>query len=210
MASKSKQTKDSTVVISGFFAVLIATVGALFASPWLVEYFRKSPSLEAAPGAISIPRPDAPSMAVSDIAARGWIAQEQCLSKSWDAFNKARYESAIKFAEQCIDRFGRTADRAQEKLESDREPLPPTGTVDDSEKQAILKRRVLNDVATAYFIKGQAAEYLSKQNPNSQKFKDIAKEAYEATCHYKHGRTWDPRGWFWSPCEAASEHLTNN
>jgi hypothetical protein len=194
MTAKPKSKINNTLAAS----LLVPIVLALLASPVLVEYIKKTPAPESAPPATVAPAS----------ASEPSIVEEQCLKKAWDAFNGAKYESAIKFAEQCIDNFGKAADRAQEKLESENEPLPPTGKVSGAEKDKIFKRGLLNDVATAYFIKGRSAEYLYKTGgPKSTEYKDMAKEAYEATCRYKHARTWDVKGWFWSPCEAASDRL---
>jgi hypothetical protein len=135
-------------------------------------------------------------------------AEEQCLKDAWKAFTHEEYQDAIKFADKCIDEFAKAADREQEKSIKEKEPLPPTGAVSDAEKDKILKRGILNDVAAAYFIRGRSAEYLYRRGgSDASKYKEMAKEAYEATCRYKHGRTWDPQGWFWSPCEAASDRL---
>ncbi len=135
-------------------------------------------------------------------------AQEQCLQDAWDGFNRKGYESAIQAADQCIDDFGKAAARIQAKLEADSIPPPPTGAVSDAEKNKIFKRGLLNDVATAYFVKGRSAEYLYRQGgSNSAAYKEKAEQAFVATCQYKYGRTWDPRGWFWSPCEAATDRL---
>ncbi len=135
-------------------------------------------------------------------------AEEQCLKAAWKAFAGEKYEDAIEYADKCIDDFAKTAEREQEKLNKDKEPVPPTGAVSDAEKDKIFKRGLLNDVAAAYFIKGRSAEYLyRKGGSDASKYKEMAKEAYEATCRYKHGRIWDDRGWFWSPCEAASDRL---
>jgi hypothetical protein len=65
---------------------------------------------------------------------------------------------------------------------------------------------LLNDVATAYFIKGRSAEYLYEKTKD-KKYKSLAEEAYQAACVLKYGRCWDPQGWFWSPCDAANERL---
>jgi hypothetical protein len=139
---------------------------------------------------------------------RSLRAEEQCLKSAWAAFNRSNYLGAIRSADQCINNFGKAADRAQDKLNADNEPMPPTGAVSDAEKNKIFKRGLLNDVATAYFIKGRSAEYLyQKGGPRTSSYKEMAKAAYEATCRYKHARTWDPKGWFWSPCEAASDRL---
>lgn len=209
MTAKPKAKRDNTLIATGIFALLTTAVAGVFASPWLVEYFKKSPSAEPLPaGTVSPISRSAAATAAPVSAVVSSVTEEQCLKRAWDAFNQAKYESAIKSAEQCIDSFGKAADKAQEKLDKDKEPLPPTGEVDDSVKEVIFKRGVLNDVATAYFIKGRSAEYLSKsQSARSEEYKDMAKEAYEAACRYRHARTWDLKGWFWSPCEAGSDRL---
>lgn len=136
------------------------------------------------------------------------FAEEQCLKDSWDAFNNKDYEKAISSANECIDNFGKAAYRIQKELDSLKVALPPTGSVSAAEKDRIFKRGLLNDVATACWIKGRSAEYLyGKGGPKKEEYKKMAEEAYKETCKYKHGRTWDPKGWFWSPCEAANDRL---
>ena len=136
------------------------------------------------------------------------IAQEQCLTDAWDAFNKKDYEKAIAFSNECIDNFAKAAARIQKELDSLNVPPPPTGAVSDAEKDRIFKRGLLNDVATAYWIKGRSAEYLyRKGGAKKGEYKKLAEEAYKEACNYKHGRTWNPKGWFWSPCESASDRL---
>jgi len=134
-------------------------------------------------------------------------AEEICLKNAWNAFNKENYEQAIKYADKCIDEFGKQAAKIQKNLELKHIPEPPTGKVSSPEKHKIFERGLLNDVATAYWIKGRSAEFLYKKTKNL-KYKRIAEEAYKTVCKkYKYGRPWDPRGWFWSPCEAASTRL---
>lgn len=205
MTTKSK-SKSNTNTITLLASLLGTIIVALLASPVLVEYIKKTPAPESTSNTTAASTSAGTAAPVT--ASEPSVADEQCLKKAWEAFNGVKYESAIKFAEQCIDSFGKTADRAQEKLDNEKEPLPPTGKVSNADKDKIFKRGLLNDVATAYFIKGQSAEYLYKKGgPKSAEYKDMANEAYEATCRYKHARTWDPRGWFWSPCEAASDRL---
>jgi len=120
---------------------------------------------------------------------------------AWDAFNAKDYSKAIAKAQECIDEFRGSADREQAELEKQKVPLPPKGKVTDAEKQAILVRGLLNDVATCYFIIGSSAEYLGRI--------DLAREAYGRAAKYTYARTWDPGGWFWSPAEAAGDRLMN-
>jgi hypothetical protein len=80
--------------------------------------------------------------------------------------------------------------------------------VSDAEKNKIFQRGILNDVATAYFIKGRSMEYLfRKGGAEMTRHKADAERAYRQACEVSHGRTWDPKGWFWSPCEAARDRL---
>jgi hypothetical protein len=118
---------------------------------------------------------------------------------AWDALNKADYDKAISTAQKCIDEFKGTADREQARLDSVKAPMPPTGSVSNEQKDAIVARGPLNDVGTCYFIKGRAAENLGHI--------DVAKAAYTGATNYTYARCWDPKGWFWSPAEASQDRL---
>ncbi|MFN7926830.1 MAG: hypothetical protein U0Y68_02600 [Blastocatellia bacterium] len=159
------------------------------------------------------------------------VAEEKCLKSAWEAFNKGKnafykekekhltrtsFKEAISFATECTDNFRKEADQAQSKLDKSNVAEPPVGAVDDKDKDRIFKQGLLNDVATAYFVKGRAAEYLYQLGgTEAQSYKDMAQKAYAATCRYKHARAWDPKdakkpegeGTFWSPCEAAKGRL---
>lgn len=136
------------------------------------------------------------------------FSQENCLKNAWDAFNSKNYLKAIEFSDQCIDEFGRIALRKQKELDSLKIPAPPVGKVSDAEKRAIFERGLLNDVATSCWIKGRSYEYLYKKGgKNKEHYKKMAEDAYRETCKYNHGRTWDPQGWFWSPCKSANERM---
>jgi hypothetical protein len=135
-------------------------------------------------------------------------SQETCLKNAWEAFNGQRYSRAIEYCNQCIEDFGRIAHRKQKELDSLKIPEPPVGSVSDAEKRAIFNRGLLNDVATAYWVKGRSAEYLYRRGgQHRDNYKQMTEEAYKEACVLKHGRTWDPKGWFWSPCRAAQERL---
>lgn len=118
---------------------------------------------------------------------------------AFEAFNNGNFERAIANAEKCIAEFDGAANREQASLEKLKAPLPPTGSVEDVEKSAILERGLLNDVATCYYIKGRSAENLG--------LVDKARQAYEAASKYTYARCWDPKGWFWSPAEASQNRL---
>jgi tetratricopeptide (TPR) repeat protein len=125
---------------------------------------------------------------------------EQLTSAAWNAFNKGDYVSAIAEAQECIDAYEGEALKEQEELSARCASLPPRGTVTDEEKRSIFSYGVLNDVATCYFIMGQALENLDRI--------EEAKEAYSGAQKFPYARTWDGnRQIFWSPADAASGRL---
>jgi hypothetical protein len=135
------------------------------------------------------------------------FAQQQCLKNAWTAFNQNDYQAAIRSADECIEDFGGRATKEQAALEARREKAPPTGAVENAaDKKQIFDRWAVNDVSTAYFVKGRSAEYLFKKQ-RSEKYKQIAEQAYIAAARLSYGRCWDPQGFFWSPAEASSERL---
>jgi hypothetical protein len=118
---------------------------------------------------------------------------------AWDAFNARDLSVAIARAESCISTFKDAADAEQGSLTASNTPLPPTGEVTADVRERILARGLLNDVATCLYIKARAAEDLGRRQD--------AREAYQLTLRYPHARCWDPKGFFWSPTEAARERL---
>jgi hypothetical protein len=133
---------------------------------------------------------------------------EDMTKSAWDAFNKSDYMAAIKGAEECIYEFEGTAKRQQSELAKNKEAMPPTGRVSPGDRSQILERGVLNDVATCLWIKGRSAEYLyRKSKGRDSAYRDQAVATYQATCGLTYARTWDTKGFFWSPAEAASDGL---
>jgi hypothetical protein len=114
--------------------------------------------------------------------------EDTYLKDAWRAFNRSDYLAALDFAERCIENSRKLADQEQERLSRYNEPLPPIGVVSNHQKNEIFKLDFLNNVATAYYIKGRSAEHLyQKGGPKAGTYKDMAEAAYEATCRYKHG-----------------------
>jgi len=119
---------------------------------------------------------------------------------AWDSFNKDDYRKTIDYAEKCINEFKGSADREQKELEDLKTPQPPKGSVSEQDKEIILKRGLLNDVATCFFIKGYSYEKLNQT--------DEAKKAYSSASFYTYARCWDPNGFFWIPAEAAKDRMS--
>src|SRR5437899_1029428 len=133
-------------------------------------------------------------------------AEEPCLQAAWKAYTASDYTAAIRAADKCIDNFHLKAERDQAALTLKKEPDPPTGAVSDADKQKIFSRGVLNDTAAAYFVKGRSAEALA-QKKKGDDYREMARAAYEQAKNLKYARIWDPKGWFWSPSEAAADRL---
>ena len=58
----------------------------------------------------------------------------------------------------------------------------------------------LNDVATSLFIQGEAFRKANKIGDALEAYKKVAND-------YVYGQTWDTKGWFWKPSEAAKEKI---
>ena len=120
---------------------------------------------------------------------------EEFVTAAWEAYDTNGFDAAIELAQECVSRWESNAIQQQSELTE----APPTGEVSDEEKQIIAANWALNDVGTAYFIIGAS---LQKQGKTDQ-----AKEAYKKVQSFPYARTWDPRGWFWSPEEEATKRL---
>ena len=122
-------------------------------------------------------------------------------TKAWDAFNLKDYKIAIEYADSCINTFEFEAIEIQKRLEKEKEPIPIEGKpTSEEEKQKILSRGPLNDVASCYWIKGLSHKYLGQ--------KAKANEAFKNLTAFKYALTYDNRyNGFWSPANKASAHI---
>src|SRR2546428_7699300 len=76
----------------------------------------------------------------------------QATAEAWTAFRAGRNETAIAKANECIARFGETANRIEALLESNKVTLP-NGVLSADDKKKIARYQILHDVATCYLIK---------------------------------------------------------
>lgn len=132
------------------------------------------------------------------------FAQEVSLNQAlttaaWGHFGAQEYEAAIAKAEECIEMFHVQADSVQAELTNNQVPFPQSIPATEKEREEIVLRGRLNDVATSYFIIGQAYERLGNEAQ--------AMEAYRAADALKHAMAWDPKGWFWNVSGAAADRL---
>ncbi|MEK7257003.1 MAG: hypothetical protein AAB316_19775 [Bacteroidota bacterium] len=140
-------------------------------------------------------------------------AQVQCLQDAWKSYNAgvsarsssnnkaatASFEAAVQACNICITQFEAQAKAQQAALKK----CPPVGAVSEADKKAIFANWALNDVATAAFVKGKAAEFLVGIDATKHKARSgDLQAAKKLVKELSYGRCWDPQGWFWSPCKA--------
>jgi tetratricopeptide (TPR) repeat protein len=111
-------------------------------------------------------------------------AQEQVhsseyVNKAWSELGKRNFEQVYEITDECIEVFSRQASEQAQQLDD----FPPKGREDRYE--------VMNDVATCYFIKGEA--YMRQED--NEKAEEIFQRIVQ---YYPYAQAWDPRGWFWS------------
>ena len=104
--------------------------------------------------------------------------------KSWDALGEGNYEAVLKYTDKCAELYEEKARAMQASLGA--KPAP-----DD-----VHDYWALNDVGTCYFIRGEALTKMRKYADAMAAYKVVRDELYYA-------QAWDPKGWFWSPADAA-------
>ena len=109
--------------------------------------------------------------------------------KAWGALEAGDIEAVLTHTNKCIEMYGQRAREMQESLQD----------YAQGEKE-IFSNWALNDVATCLFIQGEAFR--------KEKMFDEAKAAYQRVIdEFSFGQTWDTKGWFWKPAEAAKEKI---
>ena len=101
------------------------------------------------------------------------------VNKSWFELGKRNFSRVYELTGECIKKFSQEADNLAKTLNK----FPPQAKIN--------LYKVMNDVATCYFIKGEA---LMRQ----KKIQEAKKVFKEAADKYPFAQSWDPRGWFWS------------
>jgi hypothetical protein len=128
--------------------------------------------------------------------------------EAWEAYNADRFEDAINRARACVREFRREAETQQSSLRG--QEAPPVGPVEDeARRRTIFSRGPLNDVATCYYIQGEANLKLARQPNQTAKDEKVkaAKQAYQAAAKLTFARTWDLGGWFWDPAAKSNDRL---
>lgn len=120
---------------------------------------------------------------------------------SWNAFHEKNFDLAISFSDQCINEFFVLALRMEKRLKNKKVELVrrvrgPT----EEQKASIFKNRILNFVATCFYIKAWSLE-------NTNRI-DEALASYDAAIRLTYSRSWDQRAdLFWSIPDAAKDRV---
>ena len=111
-------------------------------------------------------------------------------TKAWESLAQNDIEAVLAYTNKCLELYGQEARKMQANM---------TDYAQGSNDQ-IFSYWALNDVATSLFIQAEAYRQAN--------MKAEAKEVYsEIIKNYKFAQTWDPKGWFWKPAEAAKEKV---
>ena len=127
----------------------------------------------------------------------GNYTSETLTTNAWRAMDRGDYATALIYTDKCIELYKDEALKMQAEIHMQRE--------NDNVKRKLTNQEIfdnwaLNDVSTSYFIKGEALLNLGKKEEAVDAYKFVMNQLY-------YGKTWDPKGWFWSPAEAANKKV---
>ncbi|MFC1510614.1 tetratricopeptide repeat protein [Candidatus Omnitrophota bacterium] len=114
----------------------------------------------------------------------------QLVNNAWQAYDQDDLDAVLMYTDQCINRYGKTAQRMQGRLTD----------YPDGEKKSISSFWALNDVSTAYYIKADSLRKAGRVTDAQPVFQELIDKFYFGQC-------WDSHGWYWSPAEAAKQRL---
>ena len=143
----------------------------------------------------------------------------QLTSMAWAALTNRQFSEAISISKECVRKYERVARRIENNLANptNNTPIPDPTEIDyqirgriTPQATAILKRGPLNDVATCYFIIGEANRLIYKSNGDTNAVNSAIVNYNKATT-FLHSLTLDARNpsnaFFWSPAAAADSWL---
>ena len=106
--------------------------------------------------------------------------------EAWAAFGDLDLEKVLAYTNKCIEIYGEEAKKMQAALVD-----YPEGSRDE-----IAAYWALNDVATCLFIQGETYRRVNMFAEAKASYQKLIDE-------YTYGQSWDSKGWFWKPAEAA-------
>lgn len=106
------------------------------------------------------------------------------VKSGWAALGKRDFEKTHEITDKCISEFSAEADTIAKTLTS----FPSKGKEENF--------KIMDDIATCYFIKGEAFMRDEKKEEAKKIFRKVVEK-------YPYAQSFDPRGWFWSIKEKA-------
>jgi len=110
--------------------------------------------------------------------------------KAWKALNANNLIAVKIFTSKCVTMYETEAFDMQKNLTG--YPGP--------EKEEIFEYKILNDVGTCLYIRGEAYRKQEKFDEAKASFQELMKS-------YKYAQCWDEGGWFWKPAMEAKKRL---
>ena len=104
--------------------------------------------------------------------------------KAWEMLEEENYEAAVKYTEKCAELYEEQAREMQASMSAKAAP------------DKVNDYWALNDVGTCYFIRGEALTKLRQYEEAIAAYKVVRDEL-------RYAQAWDPKGWHWSPADAA-------
>jgi hypothetical protein len=112
---------------------------------------------------------------------------------SLELYTQKKYKEAISTVDACFNQWASGAVKLQKTLNSQNAKVPPSGAVTVNERDKINANYLINDVSIALWVKARSLEEINEI--------ELAKKMYSYCIFLSHGRTWDPKGWFWIPSD---------
>ncbi|MGE9296991.1 MAG: tetratricopeptide repeat protein [Puniceicoccales bacterium] len=128
----------------------------------------------------------APTVPAADY---GDHSSQTLTTKAWEAYGARDFPLAVDYASKCIELYSGQAKEMQAGLEG---PAPA---------EIASSLWALNDVGTCLYIRGQVYEAQGKSALALADYKRLANE-------FRFAQTWDTKGWYWSPADAAKQRIT--
>ncbi len=118
----------------------------------------------------------------------GDYSSQTLTTKAWEAFAQKNYDLVYAYTGKCIELFSAQAAEMQASLTA---PAPA---------DTASSYWALNDVGTCLYIRAQAYEAQGKSKEALADYKKLMND-------YSFAQTWDPKGWYWRPADAAKQRV---
>jgi tetratricopeptide (TPR) repeat protein len=119
----------------------------------------------------------------------GDFSSETLAVKAWGALEQGDYAAVEAYTTKCITLYETQAIQQSSSL------------TDFAPKEKAFNYWALNDVATSYFILGQARLAQGRVKEAQDAFNTVIER-------FPYAQAWDPKGWFWKVAQGASDKLT--